>query len=86
MKFKKYSVTSYNADTVFCSIALVLGVLILAYARNNDETKTISEPWISKVFLEITVFGLKLLAATACVILPIVVYDKVKNGEIKKSG
>lgn len=86
MKFKKYSVTSYNADTVFCSIALVLGVLILAYARNNDETKTISEPWISKVFLEITVFGLKLLAATACVILPIVVYDKVKNGEIKKSS
>ena len=86
MKFKKYSVTSYNADTVFCSIALVAGVLILAYARNSDDTKTVSEPWISRVFLEITVFGLKLLAATACVILPIVAYDKVKNAATKKSG
>merc|ERR1712167_154686 len=82
MKFKKYNITSFNADTLFCSIALILGVLILAYARNDEideNNSTRSQPFIARVFLDITIFGLKLLTATACVILPIVAYDKWKS-------
>ena len=79
MKFKKFNATSYNADTVFCSIALVLGIVILAYAKNDEKTKTESEPFIAKAFLSITIFGIKLLAATSCVIIPIIVYDKIRS-------
>ena len=86
MKFKKFSITNYNADTIFCTIALVLGIIILAYARNDEVVKRNSEPFIARAFLDLTVFGLKLLAATGCIIVPIVVYDKYKARQVQKSN